>query len=81
MKTKIKQLKRKKKFFFPFILLPTAPTIILCCSCSNIKMFDVLKFDQKKSKQLQNLNLRNEKAIVQEYLKHLAQDKQIFIDE
>lgn len=81
MKTKIKQLKRKKKIFFPFILLPTAPTIILCCSCSNIKMFDVLKFDQKKSKQLQNLNLRNEKAIVQEYLKHLAQDKQIFIDE
>lgn len=81
MKTKIKQLKRKKKIFFPFILLSATPTIILCCSCSNIKMFNVLKFDRKKSKQLQNLNLHNEDAIVQEYLKRLTQDKQIFIDE
>lgn len=44
-------------------------------------MFDVLKFDQKKCKQLQNLNLHDEDAIVQKYLNHLAQDKQIFIDE
>ena len=81
MTTKIKQFRKKKKIFFPFILLATTPAIIFCCSCANIKMFNVLEFDQKKSKQLQNLNLHDENAIVQEYLKHLTNDKQIFIDE
>ena len=81
MTTKIKQLRKIKRIFFPFILLATTPTIIFCCSCANIKMFNVLEYDKKKSKQLQNLNLRDKNAIVHIYLKHLANDKQIFIDE
>lgn len=64
-----------------FFLLTISPTIVYCSSCAKIKMFDILKFDQKKSKQLPNLNLRDKDAIIREYLKQLANNKQIFIDE
>ncbi len=82
MSPKIKRLKKAKKMFCLFLLLAIAnPTTIFCCSCAKIKMFDVLKFDQKNSKQLSNLNLQDGKAIILQYLEHLNNDKQIFIDE
>lgn len=81
MKIKIKWLKNWKKIFFSFLLLTTSPMLVFSSSCAHIKMFDVLKYDPTKSKQLINLNLRDENAIVEKYLQNIANDKQIFLDD
>lgn len=78
---RIKWWKKWKRIIFSFFLLTTTPTIVFFSSCANVKMFDILKYDPVKSKQLPNLNLHDEDAIVKKYLQHLAKDKQILLDD